>query len=315
MKKTLEAAAFVLILCAGLVLFLPPHSQAQQTATPEAQRPPSKSGLHIEQDEHCRVIQVYRDGGHAPILVENAYEDTRPYIYPLVAPDGKGLLTEFRPWHHPHQMGIFWGLKYINGRDYFMKWQGDYYRRVSAAVVQAQGQQVKWETVYDMLDGTGQTIMTETQDWSLQAPGGQYVVNLKWKGDAKKDLSIAQYYVGGLFVRMPWYPGVRAEAVNSLGQHNQATDAQPAKWVDMGIQVDGREDLAHIAILDNPDNHGFPVVWRVDSQFGFGPDRSWRAWKLAKGNSEVLRYQLLAYTGDFSPSAVNEAWSEFAGGK
>ena len=75
----------------------------------------------------------------------------------MVAPDGKGVLTEYRPSHHLHQTGIFWGLKMVNGRDFFMKWQGDYYRRVSASIVQPTGRQVKWQTVYDMLGEDGKT--------------------------------------------------------------------------------------------------------------------------------------------------------------
>jgi hypothetical protein len=315
MNKLVETAAFVLVFCCSFLLYLPPHSQALNTATDQSEEHASKEWLHIEHDDQCRVIRVYRGDGNAPILVQNAYEDTRPYIYPLVAPDGKGLLTEFRPWHHPHQMGIFWGFKFINGRDYFMKWQGDYYRKVSAAVIQARGQQVKWKTVYSMLDEKGEVILTETQKWSMVSPAGKYVLDLDWEGDAKANLSISQYYVGGLFIRMPWHSGVRAEAINSVGQQNQSTDAQRAKWVDMGIQVDGRNDLAHIVAFDSPTNTGFPVMWRVDSQFGFGPDRSWRAWTLQKGQSEVLRYRLLSYTGDSNPAEVTRTWTDFANGK
>jgi hypothetical protein len=313
--KPVGIATLLLVFLSSFTLLMPRHSRAEQTASSGFSAESTNRLLHIEQDEQCREIKVYRGDSKAPILVENAYDDTRPYIYPLVAPDGKGLLTEFRPWHHPHQMGIFWGFKFINGRDYFMKWQGDYYRRVSAAVVQASGQQVKWKTVYDMLDEKGNTIMTETQNWSMAARDSKYILDLDWKGDAKANLSITKYYVGGLFVRMPWHPGIRAEAVNSAGQRNQQAEAQRAKWVDIGIQVDGRDDLAHIAAFDSPDNNGFPTVWRVDGQFGFGPDRSWREWTLDKGQSEVIRYRLFAYTGDFNAVQVNREWTEFTGGK
>lgn len=315
MNKPVGTAAVVLILCSSFVLFWPTHSQAWQRAKRDSEQLSSTQQLHIERDEKSRVIKVYSGDNEAPILAQNAYDDTRPYIYPVMAPDGKGLLTEFRPWHHPHQMGIFWGFKYVNGRDYFMKWQGDYYRKVSAAVIQPHGQQVKWQTVYDMLDEKGNAILTETQNWSMIAPAGKYVLDLEWRGEAKANLSISQYYVGGLFIRMPWHAGIRAEAVNSAGLRNQATDAQRAKWVDVGIQVDGRNDPAHIAAFDSPNNKGFPVAWRVDSQFGFGPDRSWRGWSLHKGQSEVLRYRLLAYTGDFNPAEVRRAWTEFRGDK
>ncbi len=315
MKKRIGIAAFLLLSSSGFALLAPKHFQADHASGPQSSAGSTKQTLHIEQDEKCRVIKVYRGNSQAPILVANAYEDTRPYIYPIVSPDGKGLLTEFRPWHHPHQMGIFWGFKYINGRDFFMKWQGNYYRRVSASVIQAAGQQVRWRTVYDMLDEKGDVIMTETQNWSMEVPDGKYVLDLDWKGDAKTNLSIAQYYVGGLFVRMPWHPGVRAEAVNSAGQRDQKAELQRAKWLDMGIQVDGRDDLAHIVVFDSPANTGFPVAWRVDGEFGFNPDRSWREWSLESGQSEILRYRLLAYTGDFNPPEVNRAWAEFASGK
>src|ERR1035441_4186335 len=75
----------------------------------EGKTVPAKNLLRIEKDEQTRVIRVYREDGKAPILTENAYDDTRPYIHPIATPDGRGVLTEFRPWHHPHQMGIFWG--------------------------------------------------------------------------------------------------------------------------------------------------------------------------------------------------------------
>jgi Methane oxygenase PmoA len=275
----------------------------------------TKNLLRIEQDDQTRVIKVYRDDGKTPILTENAYDDTRPYIHPVAAPDGKGVLTEFRPGHHPHQMGIFWGFKLVNGRDFFMRWQNDHYRKVSASVIEQQGQQVKWQTVYDMLDETGSTVMTETQVWSMQAIDGKYILDLEWKGLAQTGIAFGQYYVGGLFVRMPWHTGDLAEAVNSKGQRNKDAEAQRAKWVDLGIRVDGRNDLAHLAILDSPNNTGFPVSWRVDDQFGFGPDRSWQAWKMEKGQTEVLRYRLIAYTGEFNAAAIEDASKEFATGK
>ncbi|HEY6376944.1 MAG TPA: DUF6807 family protein [Edaphobacter sp.] len=280
------------------------HSSYKESAV-------AKHSLRIEHDDQNRIITVYRDNEKAPILTENAYDDTRPYIHPIVAPDGKGLITEFRPTHHPHQMGIFWGLKMVNGQDYFMKWQNDHYRKVSARVIEPEGQVVKWQTVYDMLDEKGATVMTETQDWSMQAVDGKYILDLQWQGQAKTHITFGQYYVSGLFVRMPWHAGVRAETVNSNGLRNQAAEAQHAKWVDVGIQEDGRDDPAHIVVFDYPGNDGFPGSWRVDEQFGFGPNRSWREWKMEKDQTETLRYRLIAYTGKFDASKDEDAYKAF----
>jgi Methane oxygenase PmoA len=306
------------LLLAALYLSPVPKDSLCAQTTAHSSKGEAVSGkdlLRIEQDAQTRVIKVYRDNGKAPILTENAYDDTRPYIHPIVAPDGKGLLTEFRPSHHPHQMGIFWGFKLVNGRDFFMRWQNDRYRKVSANVVQQEGQQVKWQTVYDMLDETGATVMTETQNWSMEAFDGKYILDLEWKGQAHTEIAFGQYYVGGLFVRMPWHVGDHAEAVNSNGQRDKDAEAQRAKWVDLGIQVQGRNDLAHIVLFDSPDNNGFPVAWRVDDQFGFGPDRSWREWKMEKGQTEALQHRLIAYTGEFNPVAIADAYKAFVTGK
>ncbi len=105
-----------------------------------------------------------RTGGHdlglssrpaAPILTQNARPDARPYLHPIAAPDGKGVLTEFSPEHHKHQTGLYWGFTRVNGRDYFHNPQGEYWRRVSATVTAASGDEVRWQTVYDLLDEAG----------------------------------------------------------------------------------------------------------------------------------------------------------------
>ena len=277
-----------------------------------AQSPAAGTVLRLQHDEAAGTIQVYREGSGEPILTQVAPRDNRPYLHPIVAPDGKGVLTEYRPSHHLHQTGIFWGLKMVNGRDFFMKWQGDYYRRVSAKVLDPRGRRVRWQTVYDMLGEDGSTIMTETQTWSMADVGGRYVLDLEWKGQAKADITLGKYYVGSLFVRMPWKPGTRAEFVTETGLRNLAAEQQRARWVDLADQVEGRDDMAHIAVFDHPDNFGFPVAWRVDSQMGFGPNRNASERRIEQGRTEIFRHRIIAYTGNLNPAELNLAWDEFA---
>jgi hypothetical protein len=131
---------------------------------------PGGSPLRAEQDEASQTIKIYHANGKDPVVTVNVRHDARPYLHPIVAPDGRGIMTEYRPPHHLHQTGVFWGFKYINNRDFFMKWEGDNYRRVSAKVVRATGPRVQWQTVYDLLDESGKTVLTETQNWSMQNP-------------------------------------------------------------------------------------------------------------------------------------------------
>ena len=81
--------------------------------------------------------------------------------------------------------------------------------------------------------------MRETQNWSMAESGGRYVLDLEWKGEAKADITLGKFYVGGLFVRMPWRQGTRAEIVTEAGQRNLAAEQKRAKWVDLGIKSTG----------------------------------------------------------------------------
>ena len=62
--------------------------------------------LKLVENEEDQTISVYRDGFSEPIIVQHARDDHRPYIHPIVAPDGKGVLTEYSPGHHKHQAGV-----------------------------------------------------------------------------------------------------------------------------------------------------------------------------------------------------------------
>ena len=82
------------------------------------------------------------------------------------------------------------------------------------------------------------------------------------------------------------------------------------------ISTDGFRDYTgpvfQIPFFDYPGNDGFPGAWRVDEQFGFGPNRSWQEWKMEKDQIETLRYRLIAYTGNFDASKVEDAYKAFA---
>jgi putative membrane-bound dehydrogenase-like protein len=270
--------------------------------------------LRLVQDEGAGTISVYHSDGQTPLLVQNAKPDFRPYIHPLTAPDGNGVLTEYSPDHHKHQTGIYWGFTNVNGRDYFHHPGDGYWKKNSAFIVQEKGEQVKWQTIYDLLDEKGNTVLTETQSWTMRVDSGRYIISLEWKGDAKTDVTIGKYDYGGLFVRMPWKEGIKGEVVNQVRQRNQNAEGQRAMWVDVGMQVQDREDLAHITIFDHPENRGYPMHWRVDQQLGIGPAPSREEdRKIANGESLVFKHQLYVYTGELNDLALSDQYNAFAG--
>lgn len=274
--------------------------------------PAHNTVLTLRQDEATNTISVYRGDGKEAILTQNARPDFRPYLHPIVAPDGKGVLTEDSPEHHKHQTGLYWGLKQVNGRDYFHNPGAGFWRKVSGAVLVPQGESVKWTTVYQLLDAEGKPVMNETQVWTMRDGDGRYILDLEWQGEGLVDLTMAKQPYGGLFLRMPWKPGMEGGVVNSSRQRNEFANAQRAIWLDVGLKPEGRTNQAHIAIFDHPKNAGYPQSWRVDGQMGVGPCRAIAGdWTIAKGKTERVRHQFLVYTGNFNQK-MDQAWENFS---
>jgi putative membrane-bound dehydrogenase-like protein len=270
--------------------------------------------LTIRQNKSAGTIEVFRQGENKPILTQVAKADFRPYLHPIVAPDGKGLLTEYSPGHHLHQTGIYWGFTRVNGRDYFHHPADNYWRRKSATVLVTEGEEVKWQTVYDLLDSTGTAVLTETLNWTMAVRDGTYLLDLEWNGEAQTDVTIGKYDYGGLFVRMPWKEGINGKVVNAARQRNEKAEGQRAMWADVGMQVEGRDDLVHIAVFEHPSNKGYPNYWRVDGQLGIGPAKAKMAdWTIKRGMSETIKYQLYVYTGELNDTELNKAFGEYSG--
>jgi putative membrane-bound dehydrogenase-like protein len=273
--------------------------------------------LEVRSDATAGTIEVYRVGESEPIVTQNAREDFRPYIHPIVAPDGNGLLTEYSPGHHKHQTGLYWGFTQVNGRDFFHHPEGDYWRRVSAIVLKSAStsndSSVQWRTIYDQLDEDGNVILQETQIWTMRDNGETYSLDLEWSGQAQTDVTIGKYDYGGLFLRMPWREGINGEVVNSIRRKDANAEGSRAVWTDVGMQLDGRDDLAHIAIFDHPSNAGFPQPWRVDKQLGVGPVRARLGdWTISAGETETIKHRLHIYSGELNDLTVTNAWSDFS---
>lgn len=270
--------------------------------------------LTVRLDTTTQSILIFEQGKSQPIVTQIAKKDFRPYLHPITAPDGKGIITEYSPGHHKHQTGIYWGFTRVNGRDYFHHPEGDYWQRESYDVIQAEGEEVSWQTVYNMLDEKGEVLMTEIQTWNFSIKDGRYIMDLEWQGKASSDITIGKYEYGGLFVRMPWKQGIDGEIINAARQKNAAAEGQPAMWIDAGMAIAGRSDHAHIAIFDHPENKRYPHTWRVDSQMGFGPAGALKNdWHIAKGMIEVIKHRLLIYTGDRNDLTLTNLWEEYTG--
>ena len=81
-----------------------------------------ETNLYILENQELGTIEIYRKGGKSPILTQHARPNHRPYIHPIIAPDGKGVLTEYSPSHHQHQTGLYGGSLESTGTMNWFQW-------------------------------------------------------------------------------------------------------------------------------------------------------------------------------------------------
>jgi len=325
MKKIIFTCPIVLVIALLIVGCDPANSDLEQKL---------RADINLAEG----TISVFRGNQNEPIVVQNARPEHRPYLHPIAAPDGKGFVTEYSPGHHKHQTGLYWGFTRVNGepvnhdslmtffykpdktaeqirikgRDYFHNPGEGFWKRVSFNVIDSLGEKVSWQTVYQMLAENGEPLLEETQIWSVQENDGEYLLELEWQGKALEEVTIGEMSYGGLFLRMPWKKGIEGEVVNIARQKNESAEGQRAQWTDVGMQVEGREDLAHVAIFDHPENGGFPQTWRVDRQLGIGPSRAIMGdWKIPKGDTETIKHGLVIYTGELNDIELTEKWKQY----
>lgn len=301
---------------------------------------PTSNAKNFYAIEKENKILVFQTGHRTPIITQQIQDHHRPYIHPINAPGTEIALTEFSPSHHKHQTGLYWGFTRVNGtgthpdtlkkyfyrpdkpphiqkvigRDFFHNPGKEYWQKQSSSIIIDEGEEVKWRTVYNMLDDAGTPIMQETQTWTFEESAGRYLLSLEWQGEALTDIVVNKFDYGGLFLRMPWKKGIDGEVINAARQRNEKVEGQRVMWVDVGMEIEGIDQWGHMAIFDHPDNDGFPQAWRVDGQFGVGPVSSRLGdWSLKKGESKMIRHQIVAYSGAMSDVTLNELWAEYAG--
>lgn len=270
--------------------------------------------LYLVHDDETQTVSVYKQGEKTALITQNAKENFRPYLHPIIAPGEKKALTQFSPGHHKHQTGVYWAFTRVNGRDYFHHPEKTHWKRKSVELLKKQGSKVGWKTVYHLLGEDGSSVMEESQSWIVSHAKGKYTMDLEWSGLALKDLAVEKYNYGGLFLRMPFEKGAEAEARNAQGQKNEATEGQRSDWVNVGMEIKGLDSWGNISVFDHPDNPQYPNFWRVDRQFGFGPASArGGSWALNQGESRIYRHRLLVYTGALDQDLINQTREEWTG--
>ncbi len=266
-------------------------------------------------------IRIFRGDDVVPILEQHAPNNKRPFIHPIVAPDGIGVLTENAPVHHPWQHGVYTGLNDVNGIGFWEEGvnhhpQDGSFQPYPLQPAKVELNRASWQVETVWLDPEGVPLLTELQEWLLEDKGDTYCIDFEWSLKAEVDLTFGQYSYGGLFLRMPYREESGGEVINSEGQINREAEGQRARWTACSMPIEGRANQAGIVYMDHPTNAEHPVPWRVDYQMGISPSRCIAGqWQLAKDEVDTSHYRILVFGGPTDPQLVNRSWHEFAAKK
>lgn len=259
--------------------------------------------------------------GARTLLVQNASPGKRPFIHPIVAPDGDGVLTEDAPSHHPWQHGLYVGLNDVDGIGFWTEGltgnaqDGSFHPRPLDAP-KLVGDRAEWSVITEWRRPDGSALLSETQAWSFSARGDAGELDLTWTlRAAAGDVRFGKSAYGGLFVRMPYR--TQGSVVTSAGHRDAASaEAQPARWVAIAMPIPDRraaDPVAGLALMDHPSNPGHPTPWRVDGQLGIAPSRCIAgAWRLSAATPSTSRYRVLIHAGATDVGAVEASWARFA---
>ena len=251
------------------------------------------------------------------VLTQTATPNKHPFIHPLSAPDGWGVLTEDAPAHHPWQRGLYTGLKRVNGVGFWEEGvrgkatDGTFHPRLEAPTIT--GASASWQVETAWRAPGGQHLLTEEQVWRLTDQGESYILDLNWALQAAVDLDIEKAAYGGPFLRMPYRPATGGDVLTSEGGEGLTADAAPARWLGLWMPLEGRTTPAGVVWMDHPGNPAHPVPWRVDGELGVSPSRCIaEGWRVRQGVVDRYLYRLLAFAGAPDVAGIERAWEDFA---
>jgi hypothetical protein len=263
-------------------------------------------------DDNCLLVTA----GDRPILTQVARKNFRPHIHPISDPgDTKAAYTEDAPAHHRWQHGLYVGMHGVNGLSFWNN--DDYFHPRPIKLFHAEDNAAGWVIETEWQGPTGGLQLVETQRWVLVVESNEYTLDLTWEARAEQDITFSKQDYGGLFLRMPWKPGMDkkdAYAENDDGLKNGQAEGKDANWVAVTMPIEGSATgQGTIVLMDHPLNPGRPVPWRVDGQLGVSASRQ-RAgeWQLKKGETAVERHRILVAPGKPDRTRIEEVYKEFA---
>ena len=282
-------------------VFDPPQDVAQQR-------------LRIEMGDGKLTVRGKVPGGGemVELVTYQMKAGERPYLHPVMDPRGEVALTEDGPKDYPWQHGVFTGLHEVNGLDFWSEKGGAKQRFVRLVDVQQTVERVGWRALCEWVGPDGKAVLEEEQAVTVYPveSAEHYRVDFDWVLRSKdQTVKVGKYDFGGFAVRMRSMPG--HIYLNSNGERDMAGANKAAKWCDVTNAYDGRG--YGIAVLDHPQNLGYPSRWRLDKQGLINPCPSMSEdWEIPAGGERAFHYRMVVHRGGPDVGMLEDEQARFA---
>lgn len=300
------------------------------------------------QEESNGDIAIQIDGKLFTRYVTSDKNTNKCYFWPVIGP-GEAKMTRSYPMEdvegekqdHPHHRGIFFGLQEAGGfntwheRMTFTKKGVVNEEKAKNLAQQKQSKIIKAEAKGNSailiveclnIDPDGKPYLLETRHVKFHvADNGSRIIDfdITLKG-VKESITVVGKKDSGLSIRVPHNMTVDAKKggriVNSLGNTDKEAWGNRADWVDFNGPVDGK--IMGIAILNHPTSFRYPTPWHVRTYGLFtanpfalkevgGEDES-GDFELKKGETVLLKHQLIFHNGDEKAASIDKAWKAYS---
>jgi hypothetical protein len=279
---------------------------------------------------------------------------SRPYCWPILAPDGMGLTRDFpmkktegEETDHPWQKSLYFAHSSVNNVDFWNEAGGDLGNspankghQVQDALLQADSGKVgTLHTQSRWLDANGKLICTD--DRTLRFGGNaearyiDYEITLHALPDTplvmgdNKDGTMATRVAQ--WMTMPHKSrgkdvGGTGHIVDAKGNRDDAVWGKRSEWATYYAAKDGK--TYGISIFENPQNLRFPSWWMARGYGLFGKNPfGWHDYEpknvpkgkgdytIPAGGSLTLKYRLYFHLGDEKTANIAAHYAEYAAGK
>jgi hypothetical protein len=304
---------------------------------------PGKDRVRVEIGGQLFTEYVFGDGA------------SRPYCYPILAPDGTSLMRDFpmkdtpgedrdHPWHRP----LYFAHSMVNGVDFWNEGTGDIARspkdkgtsehekflETSSGKVGVIKTRNRWYHPNRTL------ICTDERTLRFHAgPDGRFIdFEITLQALPDKPLHFGDNKDGTMATRLAQWmtmphkmagkeTGGNGHIVTATGHRDAAAWGKRAAWCDYHAERNGK--TYGVAIFDHPQNLRHPTWWMARDYGLFGANPfGWHDYEkefandphkgdhtVPAGGTLTLRYRLYFHLGNEKEAKLAERYAEYAAGK